>query len=70
MRKFVYDYYKVAVPSDLSSDPDVMAQQAIRQAEESTRVYAMPCDWSAERIGEDCLDVHYRVRRRRLAQVK
>jgi len=65
MHNFVYDYYDVAVPSDLSEDESVMAHQAITEAEERTRIYALPCDWRAEKIGENAMDTLYRVRRRR-----
>ena len=61
--KLVYDYYKVALPGDLEQlDGDMkkaartgqldeyiksMGHHAIREAEERSRLYCVPCEWRA-----------------------
>ena len=46
--KFRYDYYKVLVPVDLHEDKRAIAQQAIVEAEEKTRIYSIPSVWTAQ----------------------
>ena len=46
-KKIVRDYYKVDLPSDFSEDREERGQQAIREAEEMSRIYALPCVWEA-----------------------
>lgn len=59
--RFQYDYYRVNVPSDCEEDPEKRAQLAFIQAEEMTRVYAIPCEWAV--LEDDGSDI--RVRRKR-----
>lgn len=69
--RFVYDYYQVVVPSDLyPDDPERAADYAIDVAKGSTRIYALPCDWQAECIGNNGWEAQYKVRRRRFARAK
>jgi hypothetical protein len=67
MSRFVYDYYDVEVPGDLSDDVEVLGQQAIDEARERARVYALPADWMVTLIKGEVGDfnVTFRVRRRR-----
>ena len=44
-RRYVYDYYKVDVPSDFSEDADERGQTAIMEAEERARIWVRPCRW-------------------------
>lgn len=66
-KRFVYDYYTVSVPGDLSDSMEELGQQAIREAEERTKLYCIPCQWSAEPIkGEiGSYKVLFLVRRKR-----
>lgn len=64
-KKFVYDYYKVLIPNDLSDDPKYAASVAIDQAREQAKLYCIPCEWTATKIGQNALDDIYRVRRKR-----
>ena len=41
-----YDYYEVNVPSDYSDDPEERATLAVRLADEKTRIWARPCEWT------------------------
>ena len=69
-----YDVYEVQVPTDLA-DPEKspddqrkeLCQQAITQAEERAKVYALPADWSAEIVQGDLegFEVTVRVVRKR-----
>lgn len=45
MKKFTYDYYTIDLPSDVTDDKEERANLAFLQAEEITRIYAMPCEW-------------------------
>lgn len=67
-RKYRYDYYNVTVPNDISDDFKVIAQQAITEAEERSRIYAIPSEWTAHQTGYTGANMHFRVRRRRLAK--
>lgn len=69
-RNYTYDYYNVSVPSDLSDDYQIIAQQAITEASERARIYVMPAEWTAHQTGYDAMDMHFRVRRRRRRTVK
>jgi hypothetical protein len=62
-RKKRYHYYTVAVPSDLSGSEQVKAEQAITEARERARLYILPCDWHAVKVGENCMEDIYRVTR-------
>jgi hypothetical protein len=68
-RQYRYDYYKVAVPADLSDDAKHLGHQAIAEAEERSKLYAMPAIWTATRIGERGGDIIFRVCRKRRNKV-
>lgn len=67
MAKHSYDYYEVSIPGDLADTLQELGQQAIREAEERTKLHAMPCEWTAEPIRGTVGDyeVMFRVRRKR-----
>jgi hypothetical protein len=71
MKRYVYDYYEVEIPGDLSDDLTVLAEQAITEAREKTRLYCMPALWTATRISGEVGDwvVRFRVVRKRNRKV-
>jgi hypothetical protein len=44
--RYKYDRYLIQIPDDFGSTEDVI-DQAIAEASERTRVYAVPCEWRA-----------------------
>ena len=71
-RKFVYDYYDVHIPRDAFPEtPECWVNEgvfdmAIETARHRTRIYAMPCTWTAQLIDDpDSADFHVRVCRKR-----
>jgi hypothetical protein len=70
-KRYVYDYYEVDVPGDLSDDMTVLAEQAITEARERTKLYCMPALWTATRISGEIGDyeVRFRVVRKRNRRV-
>ncbi len=69
MSKFKYDYYTVAVPGDLHDNMEALADQAINEARERAKLYAMPAVWTARHISGEVGDfeVKFRVCRKRSA---
>jgi hypothetical protein len=69
--KWVYDYYTVTVPGDLADTLYALAEQAIREAEERTKLYCLPCIWNATRVRGDVgsYEVTFRVCRKRARKV-
>lgn len=67
MRQFRYDYYVVSVPRDCADTIEELAQIAVSQAEENTRLYCIPCIWEAKLICGDLesTNVVFQVRRKR-----
>lgn len=65
--KTVRDYYMVTVPGEVADDIDTLADIAISDARERTRLYAMPATWTATIISGEPGDyvVTFRVRRTR-----
>jgi len=72
-RKCVYDYYDVYIPRDAVPDDaecefenqDIF-EIAFVEARMRTRIYAMPCVWTATLIDDpDSANYHVRVRRKR-----
>ncbi len=65
--RYVRDYYLVKVPGDLSDNIQDLGQAAIREAEERTKLYCIPCEWTATKIAGEIGDfeVTFRVRRTR-----
>jgi hypothetical protein len=61
-RKIVYDYYLVDVPGDCADSIEELGQQAIRDAEERTRLYCMPATWIAKHIGGEVGNWYVRFR--------
>lgn len=70
-KRYVYDYYEVDIPGDLSDDIKVLAEQAITEARERTKLYCMPAVWTATRISGEVGDwnVRFRVVRKRNRKV-
>lgn len=67
-KRYKYDYYDVSVPTDLG-DWRELCEQAIREANERTRLYCLPAAWEIRSHAgtiED-FEVTFRVRRKRLA---
>lgn len=63
--KYKYDYYYVTIPDDLGTLQE-QGDQAIREAEERSRLYVMPCSWTAERTRRRGFDGHvWKVVRKR-----
>jgi hypothetical protein len=70
---FVYDYYTVSIPGDMfigdSSEDQLkqMAQQAITEAKERTKLYSLPSEWTATLVSGEPGDfeVVFKVRRKR-----
>lgn len=46
------DVYIVQIPNDVGT-PEERANIAINQAREESEVYAVPCTWEVETVGED-----------------
>ena len=44
-KRIVHDYYRVWIPSVITSDPDERATQAILEARERSKIYFMPAEW-------------------------
>lgn len=65
--KFQYDYYAVAIPGDLADDMETLADQAITEARERTKLYCSPAVWTATHISGEIGDheVTFRVSRKR-----
>lgn len=63
----VRDYYDVDVPGDLADDLGTLAEQAITEARERARIWAIPAEWTASRVSGDVGDsnVRFRVCRKR-----
>ncbi len=61
---FVYDYYDIDVPSDLG-DEEERLDCAINEARERTKLYVMPCSWTARLLDDSGYDCIYRVTRKR-----
>lgn len=63
----VRDYYLVRVPGDVVDTLEGLADIAIREVRERTRIYAMPCEWQAKCLsgGVGSEEVIFRVSRRR-----
>ena len=45
-QKRTYEYYSVNVPSDCTDDAQERATIAFAQAEQMTRLYCVPCEWT------------------------
>ena len=62
-----YDYYEVEIPGDLADDMETLEQHAIDEAEQRTKLWCMPCEWSVKRISGDVGDwsIRFQVRRKR-----
>lgn len=61
------DYYTVDIPGDLSDSLEALAEQAITEARERARIWAIPAEWTATRVSGDVGDfnVRFRVCRKR-----
>jgi hypothetical protein len=64
---FVRDYYTVSIPGDLSEEMNDLENQAITEARERAKLFAIPCEWSVKLIkGEiGSYEVVFRVCRKR-----
>lgn len=71
-RRYRYDYYTIALPSDLV-DPmpwhwfSLMCDHAIAQAKDQTKIYCVPCEWQAWLIRghQSSVESVFKVRRKR-----
>lgn len=72
MRRFVYDYYVVDVPGDAFDDKQYVMQQAISEARERTKIYAMPASWTAKVLSGEIgsHNIVVKVTRKRLHRVR
>jgi hypothetical protein len=61
---YAYDKYVVYIPADLGTNEEIL-ECAIREAEERTRIYAMPCLWTAKIVAFIGLDAQVIVTRKR-----
>ncbi len=59
------DYYLVVIPKDLTEDLTEAGQHAITEAEERTRIWAMPATWTATCISSTPSNHLFRVKRER-----
>jgi hypothetical protein len=50
MRTICYDYYVVDVPGDCADSLEELAEIAIAEARERTRLYCIPANWYAKWI--------------------
>ena len=58
------NYYTVNIPLDFTNKEKEACSQAIEEAKERTRVYFMPCEWTAKCIRKTGSDYVIRVCRR------
>lgn len=67
MSKYKYDYYTVSVPGDCYDTREELGQLAIREAEERTKLYCLPCEWTAKLVAGELGDyeLSFKVRRKR-----
>lgn len=67
-----YDRYTVSIPGDLADNLEALGDQAITEARERARIFAIPAVWTATRIKGDVGDneVVFRVVRKRAKRIK
>jgi hypothetical protein len=61
-RNYRHDYYRVDLPGDCAETIKELGHIAIREAEERTKIYAMPCNWIAKHIGGEIGDFSVKFR--------
>jgi hypothetical protein len=50
MGKVVRDYYVVRIPDDAFDNDEARGQCAIREVEERSHKFVLPCTWTAKRL--------------------
>jgi hypothetical protein len=67
LKRFRYDYYEIAIPGDCADTIEALANIAIDEARERTRLYCIPALWVSRWISGEIGDwiVRFRVIRKR-----
>jgi len=68
MSRYAYDYYIIRLPLDVTEDEELLLGLAINEARERARLYVIPAEWCASKVGESGMEHIIKVRRRRLTK--